>query len=62
MSLLLLFNQPVATPTPPSGGMSLSRQPKPRIPYMRDNRIQDDELVMMLLMEYLKREESDYAD
>jgi hypothetical protein len=62
MSLLLLFNQPPTAPTVAAGSVLLSRQPQPRIIYMGENRLKDDELVMMLLAKYLEVEESDYAD
>jgi hypothetical protein len=61
MSLLLLFNQPAATPTPviTTGGIPRN---KPIRVIRPDWRRQEDETIMMLLAKYLEIKESDYVD
>jgi hypothetical protein len=60
MTLLLLYNQPAATPTPTvtgPGGFPRNR-PIPRYPAV-DRRRNDDEVVMMLVAKYLEMRENE---
>ena len=61
MSLLLLFNQPAASPpTDGPGGYNLLPRPATQRPLRRDERQRDDEVIVLLVAKYLEIKDNRY--